>query len=568
MGFALAHIFLYIAILAVCVRPLGWYIAQVMQGYPCVLNVWLRPIERGIARCCGISLEEEMDWKQYLTTLLLVNLCGMLIVYLLQRIQYYLPFNPQNFSGVAPDLAFNTAASFVTNTNWQAYSGENTMSYATQMLALVVQQFLSAGTGIAVMVAFVRSLVRQETSNLGNFWQDIIRSVLYILLPMALLFAVLLVSQGVIQNFKSYVDVQLLEPTSVQTVKIPMGPVAAMVSIKQLGTNGGGFFNTNSAHPFENPNLITNYLEMLALVLIPAALTYTFGMMINDKRQGWALLAVMFFIFIPMALISINVEQLGNPLINELDVINLGNMEGKEVRFGPVYSALWGAATTSTANGSINYMHDSAMPISGFIYLLFMQIGEIIFGGAGCGMYGMLLTVIITVFIAGLMIGRTSEYLGKKIEPYEMKMVSLVVIVLPLLVLICSAIACVSSTGLSSLNNPGAHGLSEIIYAFTSMRSNNGSAFAGLNANTLFYNVLGGIMMLIGRFWLIIGLLAVAGALVKKKIVPVTSGTLATHDLSFLIFLIGIIIIICTLSFLPVLAIGPLAEHFTLWSSK
>lgn len=568
MSFALVHIFLYLLVVIACARPLGWYIAQVVQGHPCGFNVWLRPVEYKIARFCGISLDDEMDWKQYLVTLLMVNLCGMLIVYLLQRIQYYLPFNPQKFSGVAPDLAFNTAASFVTNTNWQMYAGESTLSYATQMLGLVVQQFLSAGTGIAVLMAFIRSLFLQETSNLGNFWQDIMRSILYILMPLSLVLAIFLVSQGVIQNFKPYVTMQGLEPNSVQQLQIPMGPVAAMVAIKQLGTNGGGFFNTNAAHPFENPNLMTNYIEMLALIIIPAALTHTFGILVNDRRQGYALLAVMIFIFIPMAMSSIYAECVGNPVFNQLEVSNFGNMEGKEVRFGPIYSALWGAATTSTASGSVNYMHDSAMPLSGLIYLLFMQVGEIIFGGAGCGMYGMLLTVMITVFIAGLMIGRTSEYLGKKIEPYEMKLISLVVIVFPLIVLICSAIACISKDGVNAISNPGAHGLTEIIYAFTSMRSNNGSAFAGINANTLFYNVLGGIVMLISRFWIIIGLMAIAGALVQKKVVPATSGTLATHNLSFLIFLIGVIIIVCTLSFLPALALGPLIEHLMLWNIK
>lgn len=574
MWIGVIHVLVYVIITILLAMPLGWYIAKVLENKATILDGLFKPCERLLARCCGINLEEDMDWKQYLVAMLMANLWGFLIVYFIQRLQAYLPLNPQQFPGVAPDLAFNTAASFVTNSNWQAYGGETTMSYLSQMLALTSQQFISVGTGLGLMAAFIRGLIRREATGLGNFWQDLIRSILYILIPLALLWSLLLVSQGVIQNFKPYVQATLIEPINYEenniaktatTQIIPMGPVAAMIAIKELGTNGGGFFNVNSAHPFENPNLITNYLELIAITLIPIALCFTFGCMIKDMRQTWALLATMIFIFVPMTIISINAEVVGNPALKNLTVDSITNMEGKELRFGPIYSGLWGSATTATSNGSVNSMHDSAMPMSGLIYLFLMQMGEIIFGGVGCGMYGMLLVVIIAVFVAGLMVGRTPEYLGKKIEPYEMKMVSLVAVVMSMTVLLASAFACVTDIGTSSLGNPGAHGLSEILYAFTSMRNNNGSAFAGLNANTMFYNVLGGVIMLIGRFWLIVGLLAVSGSLVRKKIVPITAGTLETHTTTFVGFLIGVILIICTLSFLPVLALGPLVEHFVLW---
>jgi K+-transporting ATPase ATPase A chain len=568
MLISLAHLSVYLAIILLCVIPLGWYMAQVLDGKPCVINRVMEPIERGIARCCGVTLHNEMDWKEYLITMLYVNLFGMLFVYAIQRLQYYLPLNPEHFNGVAADLAFNTAASFVTNTNWQAYIGESTMSYLTQMLALTMQQFMSAATGIALMMAFIRGLTRHEAIGLGNFWQDMLRSILYILLPLSILFSVILVSQGVIQNFKPYVEAELIDPVVATTQHIPMGPVASMVAIKQLGSNGGGFFGVNAAHPFENPNLISNYLEMLAIILIPAALCYSFGILVNDRRQGFALLAVMILIFIPLAMLSMHAEQQGNPLLQNANITNVGNMEGKEVRFGPLYSGLWGSATTATANGSVNYMHDSAMPASGFVYLVFMQMGEIIFGGVGCGIYSMLLMVLIAVFIGGLMVGRTPEYLGKRIEPYEMKIVCLMVVFISsLVVLLCSAFSSVTSLGLASLKNSGAHGFSEILYAFTSMRNNNGSAFAGLNSNTNFYNVLGGIVMLIGRYWYIIGLMAVAGSLARKKIIPASSGTLATNDLTFILFLIGVIIIVGVISFLPALALGPVIEHLTIWGS-
>ncbi len=559
MGIAIFHLFIYLAITLLLVIPLGWYIAKVLDGKPLV-------IERWIARPCGIDLNEQMDWKQYLTTMLCVNLVGMLIVYIVQRLQLYLPLNPQNFPGVTPGLAFNTAASFTTNADWQAYSGESTMSYFTQSFALVTQQFMSVATGLALMAAFVRGLVRSETTKLGNYWQDMIRGVLYIFLPLSVIFAIVLVSQGVIQNFKPYQSIVSLDNSQV-TQQIPMGPVASMVAIKQLGGNGGGFFATNSAHPFENPNVVTNYLQMLAIIVIPAALCYTFGILVNDRRKGLVLLAAMLIIFIPMALIPMHVEQLGNPLLNTLQIENIGNMEGKEQRIGTVYSALWGAATTATSNGSVNHMLDSAMPISGFVYLVLMDMGGVIFGGVGCGIYGTLLIVIITVFVAGLMVGRTPEYLGKKIEPYEMKLVSFIALILSLIVVFCTAIACSTNVGVSSILNSGPHGFSEILYAFTSMRNNNGSAFAGLNANTDFYNILGGVVILLGRYWLIIGLMAIAGSLAAKKRIPSGIGTLPTDDLMFVIFLIGVIVVVGTLSFLPALALGPLVEYLTLWST-
>lgn len=559
MGIAIFHLFIYLLIILLLVIPLGWYIAKVLDGKPLA-------IERGIARCCGVDLNEQMDWKQYLLTMLCVNLFGMLVVYAVQRLQYYLPLNPQHFQGVEPGLAFNTAASFTTNTDWQAYTGESTMSYFTQSFALITQQFISVATGLALMAAFIRGLVRSETNKLGNYWQDMIRSILYIFLPISTLFALVLVSQGVIQNFSAYQSIVTLDNPQV-TQQIPMGPVASMVAIKQLGTNGGGFFAVNSAHPFENPNAITNYLEMLAIILIPAALCYTFGIMVNDRRQGWVLLIAMLIIFIPLALIPMHIEQLGNPLLNTLQIENIGNMEGKEQRIGTVYSALWAAATTATSNGSVNHMLDSAMPISGFVYMVLMDMGGVIFGGIGCGIYGTLLIVIITVFVAGLMVGRTPEYLGKKIEPYEMKLVSFMALILSLMVVFSTSIACSTISGISSVHNPGAHGFSEILYAFTSMRNNNGSAFAGLNANTDFYNILGGMVILIGRYWLIIGLLAVAGSLASKKRIPSGIGTLPTHDSTFLLFLIGVIIVVGTLSFLPALALGPLVEHLTLWAT-
>lgn len=577
------QIILYLAVLLALVKPLGWYMARVYTGKP-------RAFERIAYRLCGIDFEQAMDWKNYLVCMLLFNLLSFFVVYAIQRLQLYLPLNPEHFANVDPNLSFNTAVSFITNTNWQAYGGETTMSYLTQMLGLTVQNFVSAATGMSLLVAFIRGLSRRETTQLGNFWVDMMRSVIYILLPLSIVFALVLASQGVIQNFKPYQKIHLIEPIkyqetitdngksrvetkTVQEQTIPMGPVASQIAIKQLGTNGGGFFNANSAHPFENPTPLSNFLEMLAILLIPAALCYTYGVMINDKRQGWAILIAMLLIFIPLTCANVITEQSGNPAFSSIGVDqtaqdNLspgGNMEGKETRFGIVNSTVWASATTAASNGSVNSMHDSFMPLGGLILLFMMHLGEIIFGGVGSGLYGMLMIVIVTVFVAGLMVGRTPEYLGKKIEPYEMKMASIAVLIMPLTVLLFTAIGVVTTAGTSSIANSGVHGFTEILYAFTSMANNNGSAFAGLNANTSFYNILGGVAMLLGRYWIAIPTLAIAGSLARKKIVPVGLGTLPTHTPLFIIVLISVAVILGALSFLPALALGPIVEHLMLW---
>jgi K+-transporting ATPase ATPase A chain len=574
------QILFYLVILLILVKPLGWYMARVYEGKPYGLIYLFGPIEKFFYKLCKIRPNHKMDWKSYLTAMLLFNLLGLLLVYLLQRAQFYLPFNPEYFPSVPAALGFNTAISFVTNTDWQAYSAETTMSYLIQMLGLTVQNFLSAATGMSLLVALVRGIARKETDNLGNFWIDTVRGVLYILLPLSLILAVLLSSQGVIQNFRAYQNINLLEPLYYPEVKqkviaeqlIPMGPVASQVAIKQLGTNGGGFFNTNSAHPFENPTPFTNFLEMLAILLIPAALCYTFGDMVKDVRQGWAILAAMLIIFIPLTGACAALEQMGNPALRHFSIDlasqpNLssgGNMEGKETRFGIISSTLWATATTAASNGAVNSMHDSYTPLGGLIPLWLMHLGEVVFGGVGSGLNGMLLLVIITVFIAGLMVGRTPEYLGKKIEPYEMKMASIGVLVMPLIVLVLTAVATVTNAGISSVLNKGAHGFTEILYAFTSMTNNNGSAFAGLNGNTYFYNILGGVAMLIGRYWIAIPGLAIAGSLARKKRIPTSPGTLPTHTLLFVILLVSVTLIIGALTFFPALALGPIVEHLTL----
>jgi K+-transporting ATPase ATPase A chain len=573
------QVIIYLAIVIALVKPLGWYMMHVYQDAPCGLNCFLNPVEKCIYSFCGIAPKNEMNWVGYLTAMLLFNALGLLSVYGLQRMQVFLPLNPQHFSNVSPTLAFNTAASFTTNTDWQAYGGENSLSYLTQMLALTVQNFLSAATGMALLIAFIRGMVRHETSRLGNFWVDVTRGILYILLPLSLLFAIILAAQGVIQNFKPYQQIALLQPIQlnvshkeITTQLIPMGPVASQIAIKQLGTNGGGYFNVNAAHPFENPNPLTNFLEMVALLLIPAAFCYTFGLMVKDKRQGWAILLAMLLIFIPFASGTIIAEQQGNPNFAKLGLalqpqINSypgGNMEGKETRFGIVSSALWASATTASANGSVNAAHDSLMPVASLTTLWLMQLGEVIFGGVGSGLLSMLILVIITVFVAGLMVGRTPEYLGKKIEPYEMKMAAIAVLVMPFIVLLLTAIAVVTRLGTSALGNPGTHGFTEILYAFSSMGNNNGSAFAGLNANTAFYNIAGGIAMLIGRYWLVIPTLALAGSLAQKKIIPQSLGTLPTHTPLFIGLLISVTLIIGALTFFPALALGPIVEQLML----
>jgi K+-transporting ATPase ATPase A chain len=565
---------LYLLVLLLLVKPLGAYMARVYHGERTFLDPVLRPIERFIYRLARMRADEEMDWKRYAIAMLLFNFVGLVLLYLLQRLQSILPLNPQSLSAVSPGLAFNTAVSFVTNTNWQSYSGETTMSYLTQMLGLTAQNFLSAATGMAVLIALIRSFARQSAKAIGNFWVDATRSILYILLPLSIVLALALVSQGVVQTFNGSVNTSLLQSThdssgqAINEQVVAVGPAASQIAIKQLGTNGGGFFNVNSAHPFENPTPFSNFLEMLSILLIPAALCYTFGKMIGDTRQGWAILVVMTVIFVAMLGIAMWSEQAGNPAISSLGVDQVpsalqpgGNMEGKEMRFGITNSALWATATTAASNGSVNAMHDSFMPLGGLVPMWLMQLGEVVYGGVGSGLYGMLAFVIIAVFVAGLMIGRTPEYLGKKIETFEMKMASLMVLIPVVIVLLGTAIAVATSAGKAAVYNPGAHGFSEILYAFSSAGNNNGSAFAGLSANSAFYNTALGFAMLFARYWTAIPALAIAGSLVHKKKVPPSSGTLPTHTPLFIVWIIVVVIIVGALSFLPALALGPLAEY-------
>ncbi len=570
----LLQIALYFIALITAAVPLGRYMARVYSGEAVFLTRIAGPLERWIYRSCRIDQEQEMDWKAYASGLLIFSLAGFFTLYLLQRLQGFLPLNPHGFAAVPADLAFNTAVSFTTNTNWQAYGGETTMSFLAQMAGLAVQNFVSAASGMAVLAAFIRGMKRTLSQTIGNVWVDLTRSVLYILLPLSLLLALVLVSQGVVQTLQSPAKVQLLEQTMdkkghvVSEQQIPLGPAASQVAIKQLGTNGGGFFNANSAHPLENPTPLSNFFEMLAILLIPAALCITFGRMLGDKRQGWALLAAMMVILIPLLGVCLFSEQAGNVSFQQMNVDQSagtlqsgGNMEGKEVRFGIANSALWSVATTAASNGSVNAMHDSFTPLGGLAPLWLIQLGEIIFGGVGSGLYGMLMFVLITVFVAGLMVGRTPEYLGKKIEAFEVKMASLVILIPSAIVLIGTAVAVVTKPGLAGIFNSGPHGFSEILYAFSSAANNNGSAFAGLNANTLFYNTTLGCAMLIGRFWLMIPVLAAAGSLARKKHVPAGAGTLPTHTPLFVLFLVAVVILVGALTFIPALALGPIAEH-------
>jgi K+-transporting ATPase ATPase A chain len=575
---------LYLVVLLALVQPLGLYMARVYEGQNVGLNRLLAPLERLLYRLFGTREDEEQSWKQYILAALLFNALGMLVVYGLQRLQAGLPLNPQELGAVTPDSSFNTAASFASNTNWQGYGGEVTMSYLTQMLGLNVQNFLSAGTGMAVLVALIRGFARRRATTIGNFWVDLTRSVLYILLPLSLLLALALVSQGVVQSFGPAAEVPLLQTTAdgdgnpVTTQTLPLGPAASQIAIKQLGTNGGGFFNVNSAHPFENPTPLSNLLQMLAILIIPASLCYSFGKLVGDTRQGWAVLAVMVIIFVPFLLLAALQEQAGTPQLAALgadlaasDAQAGGNMEGKETRFGIVNSALWAAATTAASNGSVNSMHGSYTPLGGLVPMFLMQLGEVIFGGVGSGLYGMLAFAIVAVFIAGLMVGRTPEYLGKKIEAFEMKMASLVILIPCVVVLGFTALAVVTPAGVgnlyaaevsyTSIYNPGPHGFSEALYAYSSMGNNNGSAFAGLGANNPFWNSTGGIAMLVSRFWLMVPIIAIAGSLAAKKVVPAGTGTLPTHTPLFVVLLIGVVIIVGALTFLPALALGPIVEH-------
>lgn len=561
---------LYIGILLILVKPLGSYMARVYQGERTFLSPVIAPVERAVLRIAGVKSDDEMTWKTYALTVLLFNLVGFFFLYLLLRLQQILPLNPQALGSVSPQLAFNTAVSFVTNTNWQSYSGETTMSYLSQMLGLGVQNFLSAATGMAVLIALIRGLTRHTTNRLGSFWVDLIRSVLYILLPLSIILALLLVSQGVIQSYQPAIMTRNVDQTSgIASQTIPLGPAASQIAIKQLGTNGGGFYNVNSAHPFENPTPFSNFLEMLAILLIPAALTYTFGKMVGDTRQGWALLAAMTIILVLMISVTISAESHGNSVFSTMGVDqSAGNMEGKEVRFGVVNSSIWATVTTAASNGSVNAMHDSFSPLGGLVPMWMMLLGEVVFGGVGSGLYGMLAFVVIAVFVAGLMVGRTPEYLGKKIEIHEMKMAVLIVLIPVVTVLFGTAIALTSSSGRATIFNAGPQGFSEVLYAFASAGNNNGSAFAGLGANTAFYNIALGIAMLFGRYALIVPVLAIAGSLVQKKIVPTSSGTLPSHTPLFIGWLIGVIIIVGALSFLPTLALGPIVQQLMLGTGR
>jgi K+-transporting ATPase ATPase A chain len=556
---------LFLAVLLALVKPVGHYMALVFADEPNRVTRLGAPAERLLYRLAGIRREEDMGWKRYAVAMLVFNVAGLAVVYLLQRTQQWLPLNPQHFGAVTPDSAMNTAISFASNTNWQGYAGESTMSYLTQALGLSVQNFLSAATGIAVLVAVIRGFARRGASAVGNFWVDTTRATLYVLLPLSLLVALLLVSQGVVQNVSPYLEAATLEHG---TQALPMGPAASQVAIKMLGTNGGGFFNANSAHPFENPTPFSNFVEMLAIFVIPAGLCHTFGRMVGDRRQGWAILATMLLIFVPLTVGLVAAEQAGNPAFRGLAVDALpgalqagGNMEGKETRFGIVSSGLFAAITTAASCGAVNAMHDSLTPLGGLVPMWLMQLGEVIFGGVGSGLYGMLAFAVVAVFIAGLMVGRTPEYLGKKIEAHEMKMASLAVLLPCALVVVCTAVAVMVPAGVAGVANPGAHGFSEILYAVSSASNNNGSAFGGLSANTPFWNVLLGICMFLARFPLAIAMLAMAGSLAAKRHVPESAGTLPTHTPLFVVLLACVVIVVGALTFLPALALGPIAEQ-------
>lgn len=569
--------FLYMAVLLLLAKPLGTYMARVMEGESRV-NRWFRPAESFIYKVCGVNpARGEMDWKTYAVAFMAFNVLGIFVVYALQRFQNVLPLNPMGMSAVTPDSSFNTAISFATNTNWQGYGGESTMSYLTQMVGLGVQNFVSAASGIAVLFAVIRGFVRKQTENIGNFWVDLVRSTIYILLPLSMMVATILISQGVPQTFNPSKKVSLLQPTQDASGKdvteqvIAVGPVASQIAIKQLGTNGGGYFNVNSAHPLENPTPLSNFVEMLSILLIAAALCYSFGYRVKDTRQGWALLIAMTIIFVPLLCVCTHFEQAGNPLLTKMGIDQTasafqsgGNMEGKEARFGIASSTIWASATTAASNGSVNSMHDSFTPLGGLIPMVLMQLGEVIYGGVGSGLYGMLAFVLVGVFVAGLMVGRTPEYLGKKIEAHEMKMASIMILIPPLLAIVGTAVAVVSPGGKATIFNPGIHGFSEVLYAFSSASNNNGSAFAGLGANNLFYNTALGLCMFFARYWLVIPVLAIAGSLAKKKIVPVSSGTLPTHTPLFICFLVGIVMLVGALTFFPALALGPIVEHLTM----
>jgi len=569
---ALLQVGIFLLLVALVTVPLGAYMTKVFSGERTLLDPVLRPIERLIYKTCGVHPENEMTWFEYAADMLVFSLVGMIVLYALERLQGVLPLNPQGLAAVPPGLAFNTAASFTTNTNWQAYSGETTMSYLTQMAGLAYHNFVSAAAGIAIAIAIIRGFVRRTAKTLGNFWVDVTRATLWILLPLCIVFALVLVWQGVPQNFNSYTHVKTLEGAE---QVIAQGPVASQEIIKELGTNGGGFFNANAAHPFENPTPLTNLLEMLAIFAIGAGLTNTFGRMAGDTRQGWALFGAMVLLFLMGAATAIWSEQRGNPQLAALGVNQAaselasgGNMEGKETRFGIVDSALFATVTTDTSCGAVNSMHDSYTPLGGLVPIVNMQLGEIIFGGVGSGLYGMLVMAVLAVFIAGLMVGRTPEYLGKKIESREMKLAMLYVLIFPTVILFGTAASVVLPAGLAGITNSGPHGLSQILYAYTEAAANNGSAFAGLNANTNFYNWMIGFAMLLGRFMMAIPALALAGSLAPKKSIPPSAGTFPTTGLVFVALLVGVILIVGALTFFPALALGPVVEHFLMLAGK
>jgi K+-transporting ATPase ATPase A chain len=588
---------LILGLVIVCAKPLGGYIADIMEGRNNLASRLGARFERWIYRISGVKPSEEMSWSRYAIALLVFNLAGALLIYGLQRLQLWLPLNPQHFAAVSADSSFNTAVSFITNTNWQGYSGESTMGYLVQAAGLAVQNFLSAATGLAVAIALIRGFTRRSSKTIGNFWVDVTRSALYVLLPLSIVLALALISQGVIQNVHAYQDATTMEklsfdnpkldadgnplkdekgnpitePATTQIQTLPMGPVASQEAIKELGTNGGGFYNANSAHGFENPTALSNFFEIFAIFLIPFALTYTFGKMVGDTRQGWALMIAMLVLFGALGMTAFVSEQGGNPLTAAQGIDATpsetqagGNMEGKETRFGIAASALFSAATTGTSTGAVNGMHDSMMPMGGFVPLFLMQLGELTPGGVGTGIYTILVFAILGVFIAGLMIGRTPEYLGKKIEAREMKLASIFILTTPMVVLAGTAIGVMTLGGTAGVSNPGAHGFSEILYAFTSAGNNNGSAFGGLSANTVFYNTALGMVMWLGRFWPIVAALAIAGSLAAKKRIPVTEGTMPTHGALFVSLLIGTILLIGVLNYVPALALGPVVEHFIL----
>jgi K+-transporting ATPase ATPase A chain len=586
---------LFLAVLAALAYPLGNWMARVANPGP--MGGIAGRMERALYRAAGVDPAQEMPWTRYAMAVLAFNALGAVIVYLLQRVQAWLPLNPQKLANVAPDSAFNTAISFVTNTNWQGYAGEATMSYFTQMAALAVQNFFSAATGIAVAFALIRGFARHSAPGVGNFWVDLTRSIVYVLLPLSLVLAAVFMAQGTVQNFSAYRDVTplealtytqpkvdaagqplkdaqgnaLTETLTTHTQSLSMGPIASQEAIKMLGTNGGGFFNANSAHPFENPTPLSNFLEMIAMFLIPAALCFTFGRMVGDSRQGWAVVGAMTVIFVVMAVVAVSAEQQGNPLFAPLHVDQApgalqagGNMEGKETRFGIVASALFASITTAASCGAVNAVHDSFTPLGGLVPMWLIQLGEVVFGGVGSGLYGMLIFAIMAVFVAGLMIGRTPEYIGKKIESFEMKMTSIVILVTPFLVLVGAAIAVMTPQGVAGVFNPGAHGFSEILYALSSASNNNGSAFAGLSANTVFYNSLLAVVMWFGRFAFIVPVLAIAGSLARKKRIEPTAGTLPTHGPLFVALLVGTVVLVGALTYVPALALGPVIEHLQL----